>query len=88
MRDFVAEHGFGFFAPEGYRSKTLTCVANKDGFDVAAFVSLLKKNHRIAIDGGYGKIKGTTFRISNMGDETLSSITTLIDALDDTLTKL
>ena len=88
MHAWVRKHGFGFFAPEGYRSKTLTCVANKDGFDVAAFVSLLKKNHRIAIDGGYGKIKGTTFRISNMGDETVSSITELIAALDDTIAKL
>ena len=30
----------------------------------------LVKDQGFLIDGGYGKIKGTTFRISNMGDET------------------
>ena len=34
------------------------------------------------IDGGYGKLKGKTFRISNMGDETDATIDTLIAALD------
>ena len=53
-----------------------------------AFISLLKKNHGLAIDGGYGKIKGKTFRISNMGDETEESIGGVIAALDDSLAKL
>ena len=88
VHSWVRRQGFDFFAPEGYRSKSLTCVANREGFDVAAFVSLLKKNHRIAIDGGYGKIKGQTFRISNMGDETVASMTQVIEALDDTIAKL
>jgi len=35
------------------------------------------------IDGGYGKLKGNTFRIANMGDETDASIAKLIAALDD-----
>jgi aspartate aminotransferase-like enzyme len=39
----------------------------------------------MAIDGGYGKIKGETFRISNMGDETEASMGTLLEALDDSL---
>ena len=34
------------------------------------------------IDGGYGKIKGKTFRLSNMGDETRETITELLTALD------
>ena len=40
------------------------------------------------IDGGYGKIKGKTFRISNMGDETDATISELIAALDDTITAM
>ncbi len=85
VHEWVRRHGFDFFAPEGYRSKSLTCVKNKDGFDVANFVSTLKKRHNLAIDGGYGKIKGQTFRISNMGDETEATIKELIEALDDTM---
>lgn len=85
VHEWVRKHGFEFFAPEGYRTKGLTCVKNKEGFDVAAFVSLLKERHQLAIDGGYGKIKGQTFRISNMGDETEETMAELIAALDDTI---
>ena len=37
------------------------------------------------IDGGYGKLKGKTFRISNMGDETDETMAELLKALDSTL---
>lgn len=88
VHDWVRKHGFEFFAPEGYRSKSLTCVANTKGIDVAALIGLLKKNHGLIIDGGYGKLKGKTFRISNMGDETDATIGAVIAALDDSLSKL
>ncbi len=85
---WVHKRGFDFLPPEGYRSKGLTCVKNNRGIDVAAMVSLLKKDHSIAIDGGYGKLKGQTFRISNMGDETEASMQVVIDALDDVAEKM
>ena len=78
-------HGFGFFAPEGYRSVSLTCVANTREIDVADLLVKLKQRHRIAIDGGYGQLKGKTFRLSNMGDETPETIQELLAALDDCL---
>jgi aspartate aminotransferase-like enzyme len=40
------------------------------------------------IDGGYGKIKGTTFRISNMGDETQETMGKLFAAMDGAIGKL
>lgn len=82
---WVRRHGFDFFAPEGYRSKSLTCVANNKGVDVAAMVSRLKERHGILIDGGYGKLKGKTFRLSNMGDETVETVNALLAALDEVL---
>lgn len=88
VHEWVAKHGFTHFAAEGYRTKGLTCVKNKEGFDVAELVSQMKKRHKIAIDGGYGKIKGETFRLSNMGDETEESIGELLAALDDTISAL
>lgn len=88
VHDWVIRNGFEFFAPEGYRSKSLTCVANNKNIDVAGLIALLKKNHSLIIDGGYGKLKGKTFRISNMGDETEASIGAVIAALDDSLAKL
>jgi aspartate aminotransferase-like enzyme len=79
------KHGFDHFAAEGHRSKALTCFKNKEGFDIANMVSEMKKRHKFAIDGGYGKIKGQTFRLSNMGDETEATIAELLAALDDVL---
>ncbi len=86
--EWVRKHGFDFLAPEGYRSKSLTCVKNSRDIDVAAFVSILKKDHKIAIDGGYGKLKGKTFRVSNMGDETVESMSAVLAAMDDAMSKL
>lgn len=88
VHGWVKKQGFEFFAPEGFRSKSLTCVKNKEGFDIAALVAGMKKRHNIAIDGGYGKIKGKTFRLSNMGDETDATIQELLAALDDTIASL
>lgn len=85
---WVEKNGFTFLAPEGYRSKALTCVKNSREIDVANFVSILKKDHGIAIDGGYGKLKGKTFRVSNMGDETDESMAAVLAAMDDALGKL
>jgi aspartate aminotransferase-like enzyme len=85
---WVRRNGFDFLAPDGYRSRSLTCIANTRNIDVSSFVSVLKKEHRIAIDGGYGKLKGKTFRVSNMGDETTVSMNTLLAAMDDALGKI
>jgi aspartate aminotransferase-like enzyme len=81
VHDWVRSNGFEFFAPEGYRSKSLTCVANNRGVDVASMLVKLKEQGFI-IDGGYGKLKGKTFRISNMGDETVDSVSEVLSAID------
>ena len=48
----------------------------------------LVKDQGFLIDGGYGKIKGTTFRISNMGDETRATMQQLFAALDNAMKQL
>ncbi len=80
---WVVRNGFEFFAPEGYRSVSLTCVKNNKEIDVAAMNAKLKEKYNAVIDGGYGKLKGKTFRISNMGDETEETIGALLGWLDD-----
>jgi aspartate aminotransferase-like enzyme len=85
VHDWVRRAGFEFFAENGYRSKTLTCVKNNRGIDVAALVRDLRQKHHLVIDGGYGKIKGQTFRLSNMGDETEETVSQLLECLDDCL---
>ncbi len=85
VHDWVRRRGFDFFAAEGCRSVSLTCVSNTRGIDVGEMVKTLKQRHRLAIDGGYGKLKGKTFRLSNMGDETEETVTHLLACLDDCL---
>jgi aspartate aminotransferase-like enzyme len=80
-----AKHGIELFAPEGRRSFALTCFKTPEGFDLSGFIKNLKSKHNFLINGGYGKIKGTTFRISNMGNETEATMQELIDAMDDVL---
>lgn len=80
-----ARHGFENFAPAGNQSVSLTCFRKPDDFDQSAFIKNLKAKHGYVINGGYGKIKGLTFRISNMGDETAASMEALIQAMDDVL---
>jgi aspartate aminotransferase-like enzyme len=91
-RAWAAKHGFTLYPEAGYESVTLTCVNNgaKPGgraVDVAKLQKLVK-DQGFLIDGGYGKIKGTTFRISNMGDETEGTMTQLYTALDTAMKQL
>jgi len=88
-RDWATKHGFNLFPERGFESVTLTCVNNgaKPGsrtIDVAKFQKLVK-DAGFLIDGGYGKIKGTTFRVSNMGDETEATMKQLFAAMDSAI---
>lgn len=85
LNDWLTKHGFKNFAQAGYESKSLVCIENNLSIDVPAFIKELRAKHNLLINGGYGKIKGTTFRISNMGNETEATIQELIRALDDVL---
>ncbi len=85
VRDWVKRSGFDFFAEEGFRSKTLTCVKNNKNIDVLAFAKKLREKHHLIIDPGYGRLRGKTFRLSNMGDETEETISDLINCLDHVL---
>jgi aspartate aminotransferase-like enzyme len=92
MHAWARGHGFTLFPEHGFESVTLTCVNNgaKPGgrtIDVAKFQKLVK-DQGFLIDGGYGKIKGTTFRISNMGDETEATMKQLCAALDSSMKQL
>ncbi len=91
-RDWAARHGFVLFPEKGFESITLTCISNgaRPGGKVVDVPKLQKlvKEQGFLIDGGYGKIKGTTFRISNMGDETEATMRQLYSALDSALKQL
>ena len=85
VRDFAFGKGFKLFPKEGFGSVTLNCFANTQNIDLAALNKTLKSKHKLVIDGGYGKLKGKTFRISNMGDETDETISAMLKSLDAAL---
>ena len=91
-RDWAAKHGFTLYPEKGFESVTLTCISNgaRPGGRIVDVPKLQKlvKDQGFLIDGGYGKIKGTTFRISNMGDETEATMSQLYAALDNAMKQL
>ncbi len=86
MRDMTTEWAFaremGVFAERGYWSPTLTAVDNTRGIsvdDMAKFMS----GKGFAMDKGYGKIKGKTFRIAHMGDMQPATLEEILSGLDE-----
>ncbi len=91
-RDWAKKQDFTLFPDDGFNSQTLTCINNgaKSGgreVDVAKLQGLMKERG-ILIDGGYGKLKGKTFRLSSMGDETMETMESLYTLLDESLKQL
>ena len=83
MRAWGLAKGFSLLPEVQFGTRGLNCFKNDRNADLERLNKTLKSRHKLVIDGGYGKLKGKTFRISNMGDETDATIATLIAALDD-----
>lgn len=84
-QQWALARGFGLFAEEGARSPTVTAVDNRErGIDVAALAAFAERND-YAIDQGYGKIKGKTFRIAHMGDMTVADLEAVLAVYDEFL---
>jgi aspartate aminotransferase-like enzyme len=87
-RDWARSRGFELFPKTGYESVTLTCVKNNQNIDVAKLQKTLREKYKVLIDGGYGPIKGKSFRLAHMGDETPETVAKLHAMLDDGLKSL
>ena len=85
VRQWGFAHGFELFPEEKYGSITLNCFKNNLDVDLPGLLDELKKRFAMVFNGGYGKIKGKTFRISNMGDETPATMKELLDNIDQIL---
>jgi aspartate aminotransferase-like enzyme len=82
VQSWALERGFGLFAAEGYRSRTVTTVVNTLEIDCAALNAfLVERNMRLA--NGYGALKGKTFRIAHMGELTMDHIDVLLASIDE-----
>ncbi|MCK6579900.1 MAG: alanine--glyoxylate aminotransferase family protein [Anaerolineae bacterium] len=88
MRDITGgwalNREMGLFAQEGYRSPTVTAVANTRGFDVDAMAKFMG-GKGFSMDKGYGKIKSKTFRIAHMADMQVTVLEEILSGLDEFL---
>lgn len=79
---WATKKGWPLFAPEGYRSQTITVVVNPPTFDCAEFNKFVApKSLRLA--NGYGDMKGKTFRIAHMAEIQMSDLENLLNSIDE-----
>ena len=84
VQDWAEAHDLSMYAPEGYRSQTVTTIKNERGIKVSDLNAFLKeRDTRIA--GGYGPIKESTFRIAHMGETQMEDIEKLLEAMEEYL---
>ena len=81
-REWAREH-FRLFPEEGYKSRTVTCIENTRGIDVAGTIEAVSERYDMVFSDGYGDIGGETFRIGHMGEHTVESVRALTDAIED-----
>jgi aspartate aminotransferase-like enzyme len=86
-QDWALEAGFELAAEEGYRSPTVTNVANTRGVKIDDMnVALAADN--MEISNGYGIYKDKAFRIAHMGEATEQDMARLFQAMNNYLTNL
>jgi aspartate aminotransferase-like enzyme len=81
-REWAREH-FDVFPEEGDESRTVTCIENTRGIDVAATIERVSEEYDMVFSNGYGDIGEETFRIGHMGEHTVESVRALTDAIED-----
>lgn len=84
VQDWAEAHDLSMYAPEGYRSQTVTTIKNDRGWDVGAMNTFLKK-HGMRIANGYGALKNITFRIAHMGEIQMADIEELLTVMEEFL---
>jgi predicted phosphoserine aminotransferase len=83
-QEWAIAKGWPLFAPEGYRSQTLTVISNPESFDLADFNKFIAPRG-LKLANGYGDLKGKTIRIAHMGEIQMSDLENLLSALDEYL---
>jgi aspartate aminotransferase-like enzyme len=74
----------GILAPAGARSATVTVVKTAAGVDARAIVAEAARRG-FTLGGGYGKLAATSFRVGHMGDQTVETVTRVLDVVGEVL---
>jgi len=81
VQEWAEANDQSIYAPEGYRSQTVTTIRNERGIDISSLNNFLKE-HDMRIANGYGQLKNKTFRIAHMGETQMSDIDELLKAME------
>jgi predicted phosphoserine aminotransferase len=87
VQEWAEAHDQSVYAPEGYRSQTVTTVKNERGLDISELNGFLKQ-HEMRIANGYGQLKNVTFRVAHMGEITPADVDALLAAMEEYLEKV
>jgi len=82
VQEWADAHDLSMYAPEGYRSQTVTTIKNERGIDIADMNSFLKKRG-MRLANGYGQLKNITFRIAHMGEIQMGDLEELFSAMEE-----
>jgi len=86
VQEWAEAHDQSIYAPEGYRSQTVTTIRNDRGISISDLNTFLKQRE-MRIAGGYGQLKDKTFRIAHMGEIQMEDIEKLLIAMEEYLKK-
>jgi aspartate aminotransferase-like enzyme len=84
VQEWADAHHLSMYAPEGFRSQTVTTLKNERSIDISKLNSfLIERGMRIA--NGYGPLKNITFRIAHMGEIQMGDLEELFAAMEEYL---
>jgi predicted phosphoserine aminotransferase len=83
-REWATAKGWAMFPGHGFWSDTVSCIARAEGPDFNPAIARLA-DEGLVVSGGYGKLKGETFRIGHMGEHTMEDLEQLLERFDAAL---
>ncbi len=86
VQEWAEAHDLSMYAPEAYRSQTVTTIKNDRGISISDLNTFLKQRE-MRIANGYGQLKDKTFRIAHMGEIQMKDIEKLLEAMEEYLKK-
>jgi len=84
VHKWAEAQGLSMYAPEGFRSQTVTTIKNEREINVSDLNAFLKKRG-MRIANGYGPLKNITFRIAHMGEIQISDLDELFAVMEEYL---
>jgi len=84
VHTWAEAQGLSMYAPEGFRSQTVTTIKNERNIDLSKLNAFLKERG-MRIANGYGPLKNVTFRIAHMGEIQIADLDELFAAMEEYL---